>query len=117
MGFQAGQIGRVGDKSATSGDDRLLPLTQVLDHLLFQLAKRGRSLLLENILNGSAALGFNEIVGIYKLELQRLGRQAVEGRRFDPRIAVGPQESAVQSIDNQADCVHEPITTGNRPKK
>ena len=29
MGFQAGQIGRVGNETAAGGDDRLLPLAQI----------------------------------------------------------------------------------------
>jgi hypothetical protein len=38
---------------------------------------------------------------------ERLGRQAIEGRSFNPCIAVGTQESVVQTIDDKTDCVHK----------
>jgi hypothetical protein len=80
MGFKTGQIGRVGNETAAGGNDRLLPLAQIPDHLLFQLAKGVLALLFENFLDGHAALGFDEFVGVNKRELQRLGGEAADGR-------------------------------------
>jgi hypothetical protein len=80
MGFKTGQIGRVDNETAASGNDRFLPLAQIPDHVVFQLAKDGLALLFEDFLDGHSALGFDEFVGIDKLELQRLGSEAADGR-------------------------------------
>src|ERR1017187_2958960 len=80
MGLKTGQVGRVGNETAAGGDDRLLPLAQILDHLLFQLAKSVLALLFEDFLDGHSALGLDQFVGIDKGELQRLGGEAADGR-------------------------------------
>jgi hypothetical protein len=80
MGFQTGQIGRVGNETAAGGDDHFLPLAQILDHLLFQLAKSRLALIFEDFLDGHAALGLDQFVRINELELQQLGGQAADGR-------------------------------------
>ena len=55
---------------------------------------------------GTVERSQSRAINKHLVEDDRLRGQSVEGGRLDPGVAVGPQEPAVQAIDDQADGVH-----------
>lgn len=76
--LQAGEIPRLGGKTASGSDDGLSGLGQLGEHLAFQGAKGLFPGLGKNLRNGSAGAGFDEFVGIEKLEGELGGDQATD---------------------------------------
>lgn len=100
MGFEAGQIYRIGRQTAAGGDDHPLAGSQFKDKLLFQLAKSRFTVFLKNIRNGPARARLNQFIRVEIIEVQLISHQPSHGG------LARAHETNEREIDEVARVVH-----------
>ena len=79
MGFEAGEIGRIGGQSAAGGDDGLIAGSKFMNELRFKLAKSWLAVLRKDFCDLFSAALLDEGVGIEQFKLELFGDEAAHG--------------------------------------